>query len=154
MEKLKYFVAVAGGVLFTYFKMYAPLFIVVVLVMAFDFFTGIVAANLTGEGWNSNTAREGAMKKGMLIAALFFGILLDFILPMAAQQVGFAFDVHLLFSSIIGFYIIFTECVSVCENFYECCPNSFPKWIVKFLTAGKDQLDQLGETITEEDEQK
>lgn len=154
MEKLKYLFAALGGLLVTFGKMYGALFIAVALAMCFDFITGIIAAKVSGEGFNSQKAKRGALKKGMLLGALLFGIFLDYVLPMAAVQVGFKFDMtHLLFSSIIGFYIVFTECISVCENFYRCCPDTFPKWIVKFLTIGKDQLDKLGEQIEEDQDE-
>ena len=150
MDKFKYLVAVIGGVAATALKMYVPIFVAVVVIMIFDFVTGIIAAKVTGEKLNSETARRGVLKKGAMLGQLVFGVALDYIVPMAIEQVGFEYNVsHLLFSGIMGFYIIFTEAVSVCENFYECNPNSFPKWLVKFLSAGKEQLDRLGEEIAE-----
>ncbi len=145
MNYVKYLIALVGGLLASGLKMYAPIFIAVAVACLFDFFTGIAAAKLTGDGWNSKVARKGALKKAVMIGALAFGVFLDICIPMAAKQVGFTFHLDLLFSSIIGFYIIFTECVSVCENFLRCCPNSFPKWIIKLLTAGKEHLEHLGE---------
>ncbi len=151
MDKLKYLIALLGGILATWLKLYAPIFIAVMVVIVFDFITGVIAAKMSGEKWNSEKARKGVVKKGTMLGQLLFGIALDYIIPMAAQQVGFSFNVsHLLFSNIIGFYIIFTEAVSVCENFYKCNPNSFPKWIVVFLSAGKEQLDKLGEGIVKD----
>lgn len=151
MEKLKYLFAILGGLIVTFGKMYGALFIAVAVAMCFDFITGIIAAKVSGEGFNSQKAKRGALKKGMLLGALLFGIFLDYVLPMATKMVGFQFNVsHLLFSSVIAFYIVFTECVSVCENFYRCCPDAFPKWILKTLTVGKEQLDKLGDKIEED----
>lgn len=151
MEKIKWFVAMLSGYMATWFKAYRPIFFAVMFMLVFDWVTGIISAKVTGEKWNSETARKGVIKKGVMLLQLLFGIALDYIIPMAAEQIGFEFNVsHLLFSSIIGFYIIFTEAVSVCENFYECNPDSFPKWIIKFLSIGKDQLDKLGEAVEKE----
>ncbi|MBR6794415.1 MAG: phage holin family protein [Clostridia bacterium] len=153
MEKLKYLIALIGGLLLTELKLYGPIFIAVVVMCAFDFFTGIAAAKMTGVGWNSAKARKGVMKKGLMLCMLLFGVALDVIIPMAAEHIGIQLAVGpLLFSSIIGFYIIFTEAISVCENFYACNPNSFPRWIVKLLTAGKEQIDKLGDGFEKDGE--
>lgn len=151
MEKLKYLFAILGGLIVSFGKMYGALFIAVAVAVIFDFITGVAAALMTGEGFDSKRARKGVLKKGMLFGALLFGIFLDYVLPMATETVGLQFNVsHLLFSSVIAFYIVFTECVSVCENFYRCCPDAFPKWILKTLTVGKEQLDKLGDKIEED----
>ncbi len=146
MEKIKFLIAMLCGLFAAAFKMYWPIIVFTMIALVFDFVTGVIAANMTGEGWNSKKARKGAAKKGTLIIMLLFGIFLDYLIPMAGEYVGFSFDLkHLLFSSIIGFYIIFTECISVCENFYKISPHSFPKWIINLLTVGKEQLVKLGE---------
>ncbi len=154
MDKMKYIVAVVGGLVATALKLYAPIFIAVMVVLIFDFITGIIAAKMTGERWNSEKALKGVVKKGTMLGQLLFGIALDYIIPMAVEQVGFEFNMsHLLFSNIMGFYIIFTEAVSVCENFYKCNPDSFPPWIVRLLSAGKEQLDKLGDGFGKEDDE-
>ena len=70
MEKLKYLIALIGGLLLTELKLYGPIFIAVVVMCAFDFFTGIAAAKMTGVGWNSAKARKGVMKKGLMLCML------------------------------------------------------------------------------------
>lgn len=155
MEKIKWFVAMLCGYLATWLKAYSPILIAVAFMIVFDWITGTIAAKMTGDNWNSDVARRGVIKKGVMVLQLLFGIALDYIIPMAAEQIGFDFNIgHLLFSSIIGFYIIFTEAVSVCENFYEINPNSFPKWIVKFLSIGKEQLEKLGENLEKDGDAK
>ncbi len=143
MDKLKILLVTSGGMLATYFKAYIPLIAIVLIAVIFDIITGIIAAIYTGEGLNSKKARQGALKKGTMFLALAFGIFLDYLIPFAAVQVGFAVDVNLLFSSVIAFYIAFTECVSVCENIFRCNPEAFPKWITKLLTEGKEHLDNI-----------
>ena len=145
MKKFKYFFAAIGGLAATYLKAYVPLIIIVTIAVIFDFITGILSAVIVGDGLDSKTARKGVWKKGMLFLALGFGIFLDYMIPMAAAQVGFTITTKLLFSSIIGFYIAFTECVSVAENILECCPGAFPQWVLKILKEGKEQIDKKGE---------
>ncbi len=156
MEKIKFLIAMACSCVAAMFELYWPIIVFTSIALAFDFVTGIIAAKMTGEGWNSDKARKGVSKKGTMLLMLGFGVFLDYLIPMAVKHVGFEIHIsHLLFSSIIGFYIIFTECISVCENFYKISPNSFPKWIIRLLTVGKEQLDKLGDTVegvTEHDE--
>lgn len=141
MDKLKYALIGVGGILTTYFKAYLPLFIIVCIAILFDIFTGVFAAIYTKVGLNSQKARDGAVKKGTMLLSLAFGMFLDYLIPMAAEQIGFTIAPTLAFSSIIAFYIVFTECVSVCENIFKCNPNAFPKWIVKILSDGIKHLD-------------
>lgn len=143
MEKLKYLLMAVGGILTAYFKAYIPLIVIVLIAVVFDFVTGTVAAVYTGVGLNSAKARKGALKKATMFLALAFGIFLDYLIPMAASQIGFDITLNLLFSSVIAFYIVFTECVSVCENIFKCNPNAFPKWIVKILSDGIKHLDEI-----------
>lgn len=149
MEKLKFLFVGIGGVLAAYFKAYIPLMVIVAIAVLFDIVTGVIAAVYTGEGLNSKKARLGALKKATMFLALGFGIFLDYLIPMATAQIGFEVSAKLLFSSIIAFYIVFTECVSVCENIFKCNPNAFPNWIIKLLTDGIKHLDNInkkGET--------
>lgn len=143
MEKTKYLLMAIGGLLAAYFKAYIPLIVIVLIAVVFDFITGVVAAVYTGVGLNSAKARKGALKKATMFLALCFGIFLDYLIPMAAAQIGFKVTIDLLFSSVIAFYIVFTECVSVCENIFKCNPNAFPKWIVKMLSDGIKHLDEV-----------
>lgn len=154
MGKFKYFIAACGGAIAAYFKAYIPLIVIVLIATIFDFVTGIIAAMYTGVGLNSAKARKGALKKATMFLALGFGIFLDYLIPMAAAQIGFTFTAKLLFSSVIAFYICFTECVSICENIFKCNPNAFPKWIVKLLSDGIKHLEDIKHKNNNESEEK
>lgn len=145
METVKYFVAAIGGIIGAYFNIYFSILVVVFVSIMFDIVTGVIAAIITGEGINSKKAFKGVLKKCVLFLALAFGIFLDYMIPFASAQIGFELSAKPLFSSVVGFYIAFTECVSVCENIYKCYPGAFPKWLTKILTDGKKYLDDLGD---------
>ncbi len=142
MEKFKFLIIAFGGAAAAYFKAYVPLIAIVSVAVVFDIVTGVIAAVYSGEGLNSKKARKGAIKKSTMFLALAFGIFLDFLIPFAAAQIGFKTGNQLLFSNIIAFYIVFTECVSVCENIYKCNPDAFPKSIAKILTEGIKYLEE------------
>lgn len=150
MKNINIIIATFGGVLAAYLKAYLPLIVIVAIAVILDFITGIIAAVYTGDGLNSKKARKGALKKATMFLSLAFGIFLDYLIPMAAIQIGFDISTNLMFSSIIAFYITFTECVSVCENIYRCNPDSFPKWIVKVLTEGKEKLEHINDSESED----
>lgn len=141
-EKFKCLLALAGGTLAGYFKLYLPLIAVVFTAVMFDIITGVAASVYTGEGLSSKRARKGAIKKAVLFLALGFGTFLDFLLPMAASKIGLELKPGILFSSVVAFYIAFCECVSVCENIYRANPDALPTFLKKLLADAKDKIDK------------
>jgi hypothetical protein len=145
MDIFKSLKAAIGGLVGAYLNIYLSIIIVVFVSVMFDIVTGVIASIISGEGINSKRAYKGVLKKCVLFVALAFGTFLDYMIQLASSQLGFEMPAILLFSSAIGFYIAFTECVSVCENIFKCCPGAFPKWLTKILTNGKKYLDDLGD---------
>lgn len=145
MSALKYSAAAIGGIIGTYFNIYSSILTVVSVSIIFDIITGVIACVITKEGINSKKAFKGVLKKCVLFLALAFGTFLDYMIPLASKHLGLELSTRLLFSSVIGFYIAFTECVSVCENIYRCYPGAFPKWLARILTEGKKYLEDLGD---------
>lgn len=141
-----------SGTIAAYFGDYIPLLIVVAIAVIFDFISGVCAALITEQGWSSKIARKGVIKKASLFLALGFGIFLDYMIPLAGEKIGITIASQLLFSSIIAFYIVFTECVSIAENIYKCDPVHFPKWISKILEEGKKQIEKIGKGDDDDDE--
>ena len=146
MDRLKLWISALGGIVSAYIGAYLPIIGIVFAAVMFDIITGVAAAIYTGSGLSSKKATKGAIKKAMLFLSLGFGIFLDFLLPMAASRIGLTPEVGVMFSSVIAFYIAFSECVSVCENIYRCNPSAFPKWLAKLLSDSKDSIDK-GEKI-------
>lgn len=145
MDKIKYFLITITGILLAYFKLYLPLIAVVSVAVLLDIITGTIAAVYTGEGLSSKKAWRGALKKSTAFLSLGLGIFLDMLIPAAAVKIGFEMTQSLLFSTVIAFYIAFSECVSVCENIFRCNPDAFPKWIVRLLTDGIKHIEKKGE---------
>ena len=46
------------------------------------------------------------------------------------------------FGLIIGSYIVLNECISICENLYECNPDIIPKWIANLLKNAKGKINE------------
>lgn len=145
MDKLKLFVSVIGGAVSAYLKAYIPLIAIVLVSAVFDIITGVIASVYTGEGLNSKKAVHGALKKSAMFLSLGFGTFLDYLIPLAAANLGINMGATVMFSSVIAFYIVFGECVSVCENLYSCNPNALPRWVAKLLTDGIDAINKKGD---------
>ena len=145
MEKIKWLLSIIGGVLVTLAKQYYMIVIFVMLVVVFDWITGLIKARVTGERVNSKKATVGFWKKVALFVALFFGFFLDYFIPYMINNVGIEMPVTALFGMIFGCYIVINECISIAENLYMINPAILPKWVTKMLSAAKEQIDRKGD---------
>ena len=152
MEKImKWLAATVGGVAMAFAKQYALLLVFVVVIEALDTITGLIKAQITGVGWNSKVGKKGFFMKVLYLVALGFGFFLDYFIPymLSIINVQLPFSTA-IFGMIIGFYIIINECISICENLYECNPNIIPKWISRMLNSAKKQIEDKGDGEDEE----
>lgn len=141
-EYLKILLAAACGLISTACDRYGAIFALVCIAIVMDFATGLIKAEVTGEGLSSRTASRGFWKKIALLMAMFFGILLDGSIPEIAGVIGLEIGCKLPFGLTIGSYIIINEAISIAENLYQCDPNIIPKWIVRFLKVAKNKVDE------------
>lgn len=144
MERTKIIISVLLGLISTVCDRYGAIFALVCVAIVMDFATGIVKAEVTGEGLSSRTASKGFWKKIALLMAMFFGILLDGSIPQVASVIGLEIATKLPFGLTIGSYIIINETISIAENLYICDPHMIPDWIVKFLKVAKNKVDEKG----------
>ena len=115
--------------------------------MVFDCVTGLIKAKIIGEGLTSQKGWKGFWKKISLLVGLFFGIFLDYAVPLLFARAGLTLGIDLPFALIICAYIVLNECISVCENLYLINPNIMPKWIIKLLRGSKDKIDKDKEEL-------
>lgn len=143
MEKIKIMLSVIFGAIAAFCKQYYLIITLVAVVIIFDFITGIVKAKLISEGWDSEKGTKGFFKKIAFLLSLFFGIFLDWAIPVALKS-GLNIEIPFTtpFSLVIGFYIIFNECISICENLYKCNEKTVPKWIINLLKIASEKLDK------------
>lgn len=142
-EKIKYILSAIGGVFATLTKQYGLILLFVVIGVVFDFVTGIIKCKVTGKPLSSKKGYVGMWKKISLLAALFFGVMLDYFIPnMLEKIVSLELPFALPFGLVIGTYIVLNECISICENLYECNPDIIPKWIEKLLKNAKEKIEE------------
>lgn len=140
MKVLKAIIAFISGILATFAKAYGPVLALVCVAIVFDVVTGIIASKVEGTEITSTKARAGFWKKVGLVLALFFGVYLDYFIPMALAVVSIEIPFNLPFGLIFGCYIVFNEAISVAENFDRINPHILPIWVKALLKGGRDKL--------------
>lgn len=138
----KWLISVICGTVATFFQQYGLFIVFVSLAIVFDCITGLIKAKTIGEGLTSQKGWKGFWKKISLLVGLFFGIFLDYAVPLLFARAGLTLGVDLPFALIICCYIVLNESISVCENLYLINPNIMPKWIIKLLKGSKSRLDE------------
>ena len=86
-DKIKYILSVIGGFIATATKQYGLILLFVVIGIVFDFVTGLVKSKIMGVPWSSKRGFIGFWKKISLLAALFFGVFLDYFIPMSLEKI-------------------------------------------------------------------
>ena len=102
---------------------------------------GLIKAKTIGEGLSSQKGWKGFWKKIALLVGLFFGIYLDYVVPLLFVKAGLTLDIDLPFALIICCYIVLNECISIAENLYLINPDIMPKWIANLLKVAKDKIE-------------
>ena len=144
-DMMEYLLALIGGAIAVYFKQYYTLYIFVGLAALLDLATGVIASVLDGTGLSSKIARQGLLKKVVLLLAVALGTFLDILLPYVATQAGITLNETLIFSAIICGYICVTESISVIENIYRATGGTIPQWIMKMLKTYKEDMEKGGD---------
>ena len=142
MEKIRWFGALAGGVIVAYLKQYSTLYILVAVAIMFDYASGMIAAVVDGEGLSSRIAFKGFLKKVILLVSVAFGTFLDALMPFCAEQAGIAIGNTLIFSTVICAYICISECISIAENIFRCTGQALPAWLVRLFKELKEKVGQ------------
>lgn len=138
----KWLISIICGTVATLFQQYGLFIVFVSLAIVFDCITGLIKAKTIGEGLTSQKGWKGFWKKISLLVGLFFGIFLDYAVPLLFARAGLTLGVDLPFALIICAYIVLNESISVCENLYLINPNIMPKWIIKLLKGSKSRLEE------------
>ena len=142
MDKIKYILALLGGMAVSYLEQYLLLYLLVGAAVVMDLISGMAAAVIEGTGLSSSTARRGFFKKLMLLFAVAFGTFLDVLLPWCMATVGLTVEGRLYFGAIIGAYICIGECISILENIYRSTGRKLPVLVEKTLQIAKEKLDE------------
>ena len=140
----KWAAASVSGVAATFWGVYGPVFVCVLVAICLDIITGLIKAKATGTPITSEKGSRGFWRKMALLAALAFGIFLDAFIPIMLGAVSVTLPFSLPIGTVVGCYIVLNESISIFENINKTAPQALPKWIKKLLDGAKKTVNDGG----------
>ena len=137
---IKMSAAVTLAAILSYFiELLVPL-ILVVIIMLFDYISGIVAASVTGE-WSSRIGILGIIKKVGQCAIIAVGVIVDLTIKYAAIKIGLDIGNFHYFALLICIWLIANECISILENIARA-GLKHPQFLDIILSKMKNATEQ------------
>ena len=133
-------VTITAAALSVYFKALAIPLIVLVAVMAIDYFTGMAKAKCNSE-LSSRIGIKGIIKKVCYLVLVCVGIGVDFLITYTAEYFGINLGFKAFFSILISVWLIINELISILENI-----STLGVPVPGFLTKIIDKLKVTVET--------
>ena len=135
--------AVAGAA--AYFRELALPVVVLFLVMAVDYVSGMVRSWANGE-LCSRTGVFGIVKKVSYLLAVVVAIVADWIIQTAAGQLGADFSGFFYFGLLVTIWLILNECISILENISEI-GVPLPPFLMTLIQKLKKTAESKGEDL-------
>lgn len=143
-DVIKWATATVSGIAATFWGVYGPVFICVLVAICLDIVTGLIKSKATGVPITSEKGSLGFWRKMALLAALAFGIFLDAFIPIMLGAVSVTLPFSLPIGTVVGCYIVLNESISIFENINKTAPQALPKWIKKLLDGAKKTVNDGG----------
>jgi toxin secretion/phage lysis holin len=148
---LKLSTSVLTGLVASFWGIYGPVIICVLMAIYIDVISGLVAAMASGEKLSSRVGWIGFWKKMALILALAFGIFMDSFIPILLGTISLELPFTMPIGTIVGCYIVINEAISIIENINKAAPTALPKWIKKLLEGASKTIDEGGKDNDKQD---
>lgn len=132
------------GLVASFWGIYGPVIICVLVAICMDVISGLVASMASGEKISSKVGWIGFWKKMALILALAFGIFMDSFIPILLGTISLELPFTMPIGTIVGCYIVINEAISIIENINQAAPTALPKWIKKLLEGAGKTIDDGG----------
>ena len=132
------------GLIASFWGIYGPVIICVLVAICMDVVSGLVASMASGEKISSKVGWIGFWKKMALILALAFGIFMDSFIPILLGTISLELPFTMPIGTIVGCYIVINEAISIIENINKAAPTALPKWIKKMLEGAGKTIDDGG----------
>lgn len=143
--------SVISGLVASFWGIYGPVIICVLVAICMDVISGLVAAMASGEKLSSRVGWIGFWKKMALILALAFGIFMDSFIPILLGTISLELPFTMPIGTIVGCYIVINEAISIIENINKAAPTALPKWIKKLLEGASKTIDEGGKDNDKQD---
>ncbi len=136
-------IAAAGAAVGVYFRELIFPVVVLLIVMIFDYVTGMADAWAAGE-LSSRTGLRGIVKKLCYLIAVAVAVVADFIIQTAAAKTGVELGNFYAFGLLVTVWLILNECISILENLSKL-GVPLPGFLMKVLEKLKTTTEAEGD---------
>lgn len=153
--------SVAGAWLSDKLGILYPMFVVFIIMMVADQFSGMAASkrealdhpNDPDYGWSSIKWRKGIYKKFGYILTVCAAMVVDFIIFQCAGLLGVDIKTNTLFSLLCTVWFILNELLSITENAGRMGAQ-LPEFLIRVLAVLKNKVEEQGNATVKESEEK
>lgn len=142
--------SLVSGLVASFWGIYGPVILCVLIAICLDVITGLVKAMAKGEKISSQVGYKGFWKKMALILALAFGIFLDAFIPIMLGVVSLEMPFTMPIGTIVGCYIVINEAISIIENINQAAPTALPSWVKKILEGASKAIDKGDQEVKQD----
>lgn len=154
IQFVKGLVASFMSVVLEEFGLFGPVMIVLLIVMAIDFITGIIASayetvkdpDNNEKGLSSKRGALGIYKKVSYLFAVIVGLLLDYIIILVSHEAGITLGMKTFFGVLVALWYIFNDVLSILENIDRV--NRVPAWLANTVRFLQNKVDSRGEEMS------
>lgn len=130
-----------------YFRELAAPVIILAVVMAIDYLSGIVEAWIKRE-LSSRVGVLGIVKKVAYLLAVAVAIVADWVVQTAAAEIGVDFGGFYFFGLLVTIWLVLNECISILENISEI-GVPLPGFLLKLIEKLKKTVETTGDQRAE-----
>lgn len=125
-----------------------PIFILVTCNII-DYTTGFMAAPFRGQEYTSYKSFKGVAKKICMWLLVLVGMLMDVMIEYATQQASINVSLPFIVSTIVTFWLVFNEVISILENMIDIGVD-VPPFLLPLAKNIKSKVEQNVEEEKEE----
>ena len=134
----------ALGAIMAYLNILLVPFVVLLVVMITDYFTGMAEAYVN-KTLNSRIGVVGILKKIGYIVAVAVGVVADYLITNALVKIGIDINVSGYIGLVVTIWFIINELISILENLTEI-GTPLPKFLVNLVKRLKITVDNTAES--------
>ncbi len=144
---IKFVIAAAFAALGAYCKELIVPVVLVAVAMACDYCSGVAAAWINGE-LSSRVGVIGILKKIGLALLIVAGIMVDWVIHIAAGHLGIDATAFCFFGLLVAVWIVVNECISIVENIARMGVE-VPPFLEKAIKRLKASAEKKGDEYME-----
>ena len=148
---VKLAMAAFGAIVSAQLRALYPILVVLVSIMAADYYTGVAAAkyeklkspNDPTKGLSSKVGWMGILKKSMYGIAVLVGLVVDYLIIHLANELGVQFPSQTFFGLLTAIWLILNDILSIIENSVRM-DVSMPPFLKGVASALKIKTEEKG----------